>query len=94
MSRDRGTAYAAAATKSGKTQVADGFHLVQNIHQTIKDALSLSNGPMEGTNNKIKMMRRRGYGRAGIELINALAVLPRYYKDLDENCELQNKSAA
>ena len=41
VSRDRGTAYAAAATKSGKTQVADGFHLVQNIHQTIKDALSL-----------------------------------------------------
>ena len=41
VSRDRGTAYAAAATKSGKTQVADGFHLVQNIHKTIKDALSL-----------------------------------------------------
>ncbi|MEW6662678.1 MAG: hypothetical protein ACOY9Y_03440 [Bacillota bacterium] len=41
VSRDRGTAYAAAATKLGKTQVADGFHLVQNIHRTIKDALSL-----------------------------------------------------
>jgi DNA-binding NarL/FixJ family response regulator len=41
VSRDRGTAYAAAAKKSGKTQVADRFHLVQNIHQTIKEALSL-----------------------------------------------------
>lgn len=41
VSRDRGTAYAAAAKKLGKTQVADGFHLVQNIHQTIKEALSL-----------------------------------------------------
>ena len=41
VSRDRGTAYSAAATKSGKSQVADRFHLVQNIHQTIKAALSL-----------------------------------------------------
>jgi hypothetical protein len=41
VSRDRGTAFAAASTKSGKPQVADRFHLVQNIHQTIKDALSL-----------------------------------------------------
>jgi len=47
-----------------------------------------SNGPIEGTNHKIKMMRRRGYGRAGIELINALAVLPWYYKDIDTNDEL------
>ena len=54
----------------------------------------ISNGPMEGTNNKIKMLRRRGYGRAGIELINALAVLPWYYKDIDENNKLPNISAA
>jgi len=39
---------------------------------------------MEGTNHKIKMVRRRSFGRAGIELLNALAVLPWYYKDLDE----------
>lgn len=54
----------------------------------------ISNGPIEGSNNKIKMMRRRGYGRAGIELINALAVLPWYYKDKDKNDELQKTSAA
>jgi hypothetical protein len=41
VSRDRGTAYASAAEKLGKTQVADGFHLVQNIHKAIKDALFL-----------------------------------------------------
>ena len=66
-------------------------------YEAVKNCLlypQISNGPMEGTNNKIKMMRRRGYGRAGIELINALGVLPWYYKDLDENCELQSKSAA
>jgi len=49
---------------------------------------------MEGTNNKIKMLRRRGYGRAGIELINALAVLPWHYRDIDENCRPQNIRAA
>jgi transposase len=41
VSRDRATAYAATASKLGKIQVADGFHLVQNIHQTVKEALSL-----------------------------------------------------
>lgn len=54
----------------------------------------ISNGPMEGTNNKIKMLRRRGYGRAGLELINALAVLPWYYKDIDENSRLKKSLAA
>lgn len=39
VSRDRGTAYATAADNCGKTQVADGFHLVQNIHKTVKDVL-------------------------------------------------------
>ncbi|MDA8212381.1 MAG: transposase family protein [Clostridia bacterium] len=39
VSRDRGTAYASAATKCDKIQVADGFHLVQNIHKVVKDAL-------------------------------------------------------
>lgn len=54
----------------------------------------ISNGPIEGTNNKIKMMRRRGYGRAGLEFVNAISVLPWYYKDIDENGETHKKSAA
>jgi len=41
VSRDRGTAYSHSATACGKTQVADRFHLVQNIHKTVKDVLSL-----------------------------------------------------
>ncbi|MCL5063743.1 MAG: transposase [Firmicutes bacterium] len=36
----------------------------------------ISNGPMEATNQKIKMTRRRTYGRAGLELLNGLLVLP------------------
>lgn len=54
-------------------------------YEAVKNGLlypQISNGPMEGTNNKIKMLRRRGYGRAGLELINALAVLPWYYEDM------------
>lgn len=42
---------------------------------------AISNGPMEATNQKIKMVRRRSYGRAGLELLNALLVLPWYYRD-------------
>lgn len=66
-------------------------------YDAVKNSLiypEISNGPMEGTNNKIKMLRRRGYGRAGIELINALAVLPWHYRDIDENCRPQNIRAA
>jgi len=66
-------------------------------YDAVKNCLlhpNISNDPMEGTNNKIKMVRRRGYGRAGVELLNALLVLPWYYNDLDENCELENVSAA
>ncbi|MEW6663523.1 MAG: transposase [Bacillota bacterium] len=44
VSRDRGNAYRAAATTHGKSQVADEFHLVQNIHQAVKEALSLEIG--------------------------------------------------
>jgi hypothetical protein len=67
------------------------------VYIAVKNSLiypEISNGPMEGTNNKIKMLRRRGYGRAGIELINALAVLPWHYRDIDENCRPQNIRAA
>ena len=54
--------------------------------EAVKNCLrypAISNGPMEGTNNKIKMTRRRGYGRTGVELLNALMALPWYYQDLD-----------
>lgn len=40
LSRDRGSAYSSAGKKEGKEQVADRFHLMQNVHQAIKDILS------------------------------------------------------
>ena len=36
---------------------------------------NISNGPIEGVNNKIKLLRRIRYGRAGPELVNAVSVL-------------------
>lgn len=63
-------------------------------YDAVKNCLlypKISNGPMEGTNNKIKMLRRRSYGRAGLELLNALVVLPWHYKEIDSNI---NESAA
>ncbi len=39
VSRDRGSAYSAAANALGNPQVADGFHLVQNLPQTVQESL-------------------------------------------------------
>jgi transposase len=35
----------------------------------------ISNGPTEGNNSRIKMLHRRSGGRAGLDLLNAYAVL-------------------
>jgi len=35
----------------------------------------ISNGPIEGCNNRIKMIKRRSCGKAGVEMLNAYAVL-------------------
>jgi hypothetical protein len=40
LSRDRACSLSSAGDACGKTQVADRFHLVQNIHKAIEDALS------------------------------------------------------
>ena len=63
-------------------------------YDAVKNCLlypQISNGPMEGTNNKIKMIKRRTYGRAGLELLNAFLVLPWHYKDIEE--ELKKTAA-
>ena len=44
VSRDRGSAYAAATDARGKLQVADQFHLIDNLHAAIKTALALTLG--------------------------------------------------
>ena len=37
--------------------------------------LEVSNGPVEGLNNKLKMLKRQMYGRAGLDLLNKRLVL-------------------
>ena len=39
FSRDRASAYASAAAECEKIQVADRFHLIENAHQAVQDAL-------------------------------------------------------
>ena len=66
---------------------------LQKDYAAVKNCLlypDISNGPMEATNQKIKMVRRRTYGRAGLELLNALLVLPWYYHD--RNAQAQSQS--
>jgi transposase len=61
---------------------------IKKDYSAVKNALVykyISNGPMEGSNSKIKMIRRRSFGRAGIELLNALTVIPWCYRDIKES---------
>nr|WP_262487096.1 transposase [Chitinophaga costaii] len=45
-------------------------------NRTIENALSLywSNGPVEGNVNRLKMIKRQMYGRAGFELLRKLVL--------------------
>lgn len=36
---------------------------------------SVSNGPVEGLNNRLKMLKRQMYGRAGLELLSKRFIL-------------------
>ena len=58
VSRDRGSAYAAAAESCGKLQVADGFHWIDNLHEAINTALALTLGSDE--------FLREGDGRSSL----------------------------
>jgi len=51
---------------------------LQDDYPAVKNSLiysNISNGPIEGLNNRTKMIKRRSYGRAGVELLNAYSVL-------------------
>ena len=65
---------------------------LQKDYTAVKHCLlypDISNGPMEATNQKIKMTRRRTYGRAGLELLNALLVLPWHYRHQNASSQSQ-----
>ncbi len=72
VSRDRGSAYAAAADASGKLQVADPCHLIDNLHEAIKTALALTLGSdglflkaTVGSHPSQEMPRKRSTCRPG-----------------------------
>lgn len=50
---------------------------VVDDYEAVKAALTLeiSNGPVEGQNNRLKMLKRQMYGRAGLDLLNIRLVL-------------------
>jgi transposase len=69
-------------------QVADRFHLMQNLRTAIEEILKQmvdvrqvaaealaeqttqhSTGPVEGNINRLKLIKRSGYGRAGFDLL-------------------------
>jgi transposase len=57
-------------------QYANGLRL---DYEAVKNSLlypSISNGPIEGSNSRIKMKHRRSGGREGLELLNAYMVVP------------------
>lgn len=68
---DNYKAYGVDSFKKYAKGLGEDFNAVRNAILN----RSISNGPIEGINNKIKLLRRTRYGRAKIELINALAVL-------------------
>lgn len=50
---------------------------LQEDYKAVKAALTLevSNGPVEGQNNRLKMLKRQMYGRAGLELLAKRLIL-------------------
>lgn len=56
-----------------------GFALgLQQDQDAVEAGLSLpwSNGPVEGSNNRLKFLKRRGYGRAHFELLRRRVLEP------------------
>ena len=50
---------------------------VLDDYAAVKAALTttVSNGPVEGLNNKLKMLKRQMYGRAGLDLLTKRFIL-------------------
>ena len=86
LSRDRACSLSAAGDACGKTQVADRFHLVQNIHAAIEDAL-MAEMP-------VNIFLREGDGWVDISQEtddNAVLTVPD--EDLDNRIQLAGLSA-
>jgi transposase len=65
------TAWITEATSSGIAALARFAHGLQEDLAAITAGLTLpwSNGPVEGPVNRLKFLKRQGYGRAGVRLL-------------------------
>ena len=70
-------AWLAAAEASSLDQLRSFARGIRNDHDAVLAGLSLphSSGKVEGTVNKIKMIKRRTYGRASFGLLRKLVLL-------------------
>ena len=57
--------------------------------QTLSALSGYQQRPHGSDDQKLKMVRRRTYGRAGLKLLTALLVLPWYYQDRDAQAQSQ-----
>jgi transposase len=50
---------------------------IKEDYDAVKNGLTLevSNGPVEGQNNRLKMLKRQMYGRAGLDLLEKRLIL-------------------
>ena len=74
------------------SQYADGL---SKDYDAVRNSLlynEISNGPLEGMNTRVKMVHRRGSGRAGTELLNAYMVLSFGENQEEENISLDKAS--
>ena len=67
----------AAAENSGLDQLASFAAGIRRDHAAVRNGLTLpwSSGKVEGTVNKIKMIKRQTYGRAGFRLLRKRVLL-------------------
>ena len=76
-----------AARSSNSHFVAQFARVLGRDLDAVKQAITSrwSNGPVEGHINRLKMIKRQMYGRAGFELLRA-RVLPWFTDSLEDGC--------
>lgn len=60
----------------GAATLHSGFHLCRD-YDAVRNGLTLpySSGPVEGTINRLKMLKRQMFGRAGLDLLRKRVLL-------------------